>query len=149
MVPEGLLPRSQGPATCLYMTQLSPVHTPHPNSPILPFSHLRLGVPSGVLPSGFPSKTLYTPLPSPIRATYPDHLILLDSYHPHKSGWGVQIMELLIMTFSSHPCYLLSLRPKYSPQHPILIPYHPTFLPQCQRPSSLWVINIELCNLKP
>ena len=30
--------------------------------------HLRLGLPSGLLPSGFLTKTLYTPLSSPIRA---------------------------------------------------------------------------------
>jgi hypothetical protein len=32
-------------------------------------------------------------------------------------------------------CYLVPLRPKYSPQHPILKHPQPTFLPQCQRPS--------------
>ena len=41
---------------------------PHPTSwrSILILSaHLRLGLPSGLVPSGFPSKTLYTPSPHP------------------------------------------------------------------------------------
>ena len=54
---------------------------PHPTSwrSILILStHLRLGLPSGLFPSGFPTKTLHTSLSSPIRATFPAHLILLD-----------------------------------------------------------------------
>ena len=61
----------------------SPIQSiyPHPTSwrSILILStYLRLGLPSGLLPSDFPTKTLYTPLSSPIRATCPAHLILLD-----------------------------------------------------------------------
>jgi hypothetical protein len=40
-------------------------------------------------------------------------------YHPYNIRWGVQIMKLVIMKFSPLPCYLVPLRPKYSPQHPI------------------------------
>jgi hypothetical protein len=41
-------------------------------------SYLLLGLPSGFFPLGFPTKTLCTTLSSPIGATCPDHLILLD-----------------------------------------------------------------------
>ena len=41
-------------------------------------SHLRLGLPSGLFRSGFPTSTLYTPLPSPIWAACSADLIVLD-----------------------------------------------------------------------
>ena len=66
----------------LSLSWASPIQStyPHPTSwkSILILStHLRLGLPSGLFPSGFHTKTLYTPLSSPIRATCPAHLILL------------------------------------------------------------------------
>ena len=94
--------------------QPNPVHIPtshlleiHPN--IIP--HLRLGLPSGLFPSGFLTKTLYTPLPSPymLRAR-PSHSSRF--YNPKNIWWAVQIIQLLIMWFSPLPCYLVPLRPK-------------------------------------
>jgi len=67
----------------LSVSWASPIQSiyPHPTSwrSILILStHLHLGLASGLFPTGFPTKTLYAPLSSPIRATCPAHLILLD-----------------------------------------------------------------------
>jgi hypothetical protein len=71
-------------------------------------SHLHLGLPSGLFPSCFPTKTLYTtPPPHPSYMPRPSHSSWF--YHPHNSGWGVQVMKLLIMKFSPLSCYLVPL----------------------------------------
>ena len=67
----------------LSLSWATPIQSIYPHSTswrsiLILSTHLCLGPPSGLLPSGFPSKTLYTPLSSPIRATCPAHLILLD-----------------------------------------------------------------------
>jgi len=133
MEPEGSLPHSQVPATVPILSHIDPVHVLA--SHFLKI-HLNIILPSTPgsskwsLSLGFPHQypvyiftlphTCYMPRPSP----------RFD--HPNNTGW-VQIIKLLITLFSSFPCYLVPLRPKYSPQHPILKHPQPTFLRQCER----------------
>jgi hypothetical protein len=108
------------------LSQLNPVHTYtsyflkiHLNIILLS----TLGSPQWLFPSGFPTKTLYTPLlPHSRYMPRPSHSRF---YHPHNLGLGVQIMKLLIVKVSPLLSYLVPLMPKYSPVFPTKTLYTP------------------------
>jgi hypothetical protein len=101
------------PPTFPISSQLNPVHTP--TSHFLK-THVNIILPS--MP-GSPqsSVSLRFPHQNPLHASSLPHTYYLlcpshsRFYHPHSSGWGVQIIMLLIMKFSQFPWYLIPLRP--------------------------------------
>jgi hypothetical protein len=81
---------------------------------ILP-SHPHLDLLSGLFPSGFPTKTLYT-LSHSYYIPCQFHPLGLD--HSNHTWRGVHVTILPITPFSPVSNYFIPLRSKYSPQHP-------------------------------
>jgi hypothetical protein len=100
-----------------------------------------------LFPSGFPTKTLYTPLLSHTCATCPAHLILLNFITRTILGEYRSLSSSLCILFP-FSCHFVPLRPKYSPQHPILKHPQTTFLPQCERPSFKIRTNLISQNIR-
>ena len=81
MEPEERLLRLQVTAICPYPEPDRQSMPPHPASwrpTLISSSHPCLGLPSDLFTSGFPTKTLYAPLFSHLRATCFAYLILLE-----------------------------------------------------------------------
>jgi hypothetical protein len=97
-------------------------------------THLRLGLPSSLVPSGFPTNILYTFLfPHACYMPCPSHRNWLD--HNNYTYRRVQVMKLLIMQFSPTSRHFMSLGSEYSPQRSVLEHLQSMFLPWYQRPS--------------
>jgi hypothetical protein len=92
-------------------SQIDPVHTipTHLRSILILSAHLRLSLPSSLFSSGFPNNILYGFLVSPIRATRPAHLILLDliiiiMFGEEYKWWSSSLCSFLQPPVTSSPC---------------------------------------------
>jgi len=110
MEPEGSLPCSQGPDTGPRCIQCTPSHSISLRSVLILSSHLRLGLPTGLFPSGFPTKILYAILTSPMQSTRPSHPRWFD--HPNNIWWNIQVMKPPSSKSPLATCHFLPLRPK-------------------------------------
>ena len=63
------------------------------------FSHLRLGLPKGLFPSGFPNNTLYAFQDISVCATCPAHLSRLDLKFLIMIGDFVKFTDLIFMIY--------------------------------------------------
>jgi hypothetical protein len=84
--------------------QFSPC--PHPTSwrsILILSSHLSLGLPSGLFPSVFPTKTLHMPLLPPVSATCPAPLSLLSFINRTILGEEYRSLSSLVCSFLYSP----------------------------------------------
>jgi len=153
--------KSKGSLLCLQVPDTCPYPEPEQSSPCPPshFLKIHLNIILLSMPGSFewslflkfPHHQPVCTSPPPIHATYPVHLILLvlNTQIISDEEYG-SLSSSLCSSFHS-PCYLIPLRPKYYPQHPILKHPQSTFPSQCQHPTFTPIYNkgkiIVLCIL--
>jgi len=123
----------------LSLSWASPIQSiyPHPTSwrsILILFTHLRLGLPSGLFTPVSPPRHYTPPFPHP----YTPHAqpISFFSILSPAQYWVRSTNHIAPRyAISSIPPYLIPPRSKYSPQHHVLKHPQLPFLPQCQRPS--------------
>jgi hypothetical protein len=118
MEPEGSIPHSQEFSTCPYPEpdQSSP-HHPNPTSPrsiLILSTHLHLGLPIGLLPSGLPTNNLCTFLLNSIIQSS----LLCNFLHPPVTSllFGSNILLSTLFSNSISLCFSLNVRDQVS--HP-------------------------------
>ena len=108
----------------LSLSWASPIQSIYPHttfwrSILILSTHLHLGLPSGLFPSGFPTKTLYTPSPHPY-APHAQPISFFSILSPAQY-WVRRTNHLApLYAISSIFRYLVPSRSKYSPQHHVL-----------------------------
>ena len=102
------------PSWAISIHSMAP-HTTSWRSSLILSSHLCLGLPGALFPSGFPTETLYIPLFSPHTRYMPrlSHSSRFD--HPKNIWWGVQITMLHT---SIHPSIHISIYSATAPSGP-------------------------------
>ena len=106
METEVSLPHSKEPASCSYPAPEQSSLFSYPiswRSLLILSPYLHLGLPGNLFPSGVPTKTLYTPLLSSLRATCPVHLILLDWISRTVSGEEYSSLSFSFCSFLHSP----------------------------------------------
>jgi hypothetical protein len=151
VVPEGSLPHSQELSRYPYpeqdqSNQNHPILSLQDASILILYIHLRLGLPSGLFPYGFPANSPYAFMFSHILAAYPIHLILLDliiliTYLTKSTNHKVHCYAVFSTLPSLHPSSVrissapCSRRPSDKSKHQITVLLHETVvfavLPSC------------------